>query len=45
MPYSEFLNKVDDGQVKQVVIGKEVITGRLADNQTFRTIAPPPIRR
>jgi cell division protease FtsH len=41
IPYSEFLNKVDDGSIKQVVIGKEVITGRLADNRTFRTNAPP----
>ncbi len=40
VPYSEFLNKVDEGQVKAVVIGKEVITGRLADNQTFRTVGP-----
>ena len=45
IPYSEFLNKVDDGSVKQVVIGKEVITGRLADDRTFRTNAPSPIRR
>ena len=37
-------NKVDDGSVKQVVIGKEVITGRLADNSTFRTNSPPSIR-
>jgi cell division protease FtsH len=41
IPYSEFLNKVDDGSVKQIIIGKEVITGRLADNRTFRTNAPP----
>jgi cell division protease FtsH len=41
IPYSEFLNKIDDGSVKQIIIGKEVITGRLADNRTFRTNAPP----
>jgi cell division protease FtsH len=41
IPYSEFLNKVEDGSVKQVVIGKETITGRLADNRTFRTNGPP----
>jgi cell division protease FtsH len=39
--YSDFLNKVDAGQVKQVIIGKEVISGRLAQGQTFRTVAPP----
>src|ERR1044072_1986415 len=41
IPYSEFLNKVEDGSVKGVVIGKETITGRLADNSSFRTVAPP----
>ena len=41
VPYSEFLNKVDEGAVKQVIIGKEVITGRLAAGETFRTVAPP----
>jgi cell division protease FtsH len=39
--YSDFLNKVDEGQVKQVIIGKEVITGRLSAGQAFRTVAPP----
>lgn len=37
IPYSEFLNKVDEGQVKQVVIGKESISGRMTNNETFRT--------
>jgi cell division protease FtsH len=41
MPYSEFLNRVEEGSVKQVVIGKEVISGRLTNNETFRTNAPP----
>jgi cell division protease FtsH len=44
--YSDFLKKIDDGQVKQVIVGKEVITGRLANNDTFRTERlagePPP---
>ncbi|HEY5711935.1 MAG TPA: ATP-dependent zinc metalloprotease FtsH [Allosphingosinicella sp.] len=39
--YSEFLNRVDEGQVKAVVIGKEVITGRMSNNETFRTVTPP----
>jgi cell division protease FtsH len=43
IPYSEFLKAVDDGGVKQVVIGKEVITGRRANNETFRTnVVPDP---
>ena len=37
IPYSDFLNKVEEGQVKQVVIGRESISGRLANNETFRT--------
>ena len=39
--YSEFLTKVEDGSVREVIIGKEEITGRLTNNQTFRTNAPP----
>jgi cell division protease FtsH len=39
IPYSEFLNKVDDGSIRQVVIGKNAITGRIGD-RTFRTNAP-----
>jgi cell division protease FtsH len=43
LPYSDFLAKVDDGNVKSVAIGKETITGRLADNSVFRTnIVPDP---
>src|SRR5688500_6845476 len=39
--YSGFINRVDEGQGKTVVIGKEIITGRTSDNETFRTNAPP----
>jgi len=39
IPYSEFLNKVDDGSIRQVVIGKNSITGRIGD-RAFRTNAP-----
>jgi cell division protease FtsH len=43
LPYSDFLAKVDEGTVKNVAIGKETITGRLADNSLFRTnIVPDP---
>ena len=45
IPYSDFLNQVEDGSVKQVVIGKDVITGRSTNNETFRTNAPPRTRR
>ncbi|MGZ8347011.1 MAG: ATP-dependent metallopeptidase FtsH/Yme1/Tma family protein, partial [Allosphingosinicella sp.] len=41
IPYSEFLNRVEEGTVRQVVIGKEVISGRTTNNETFRTNAPP----
>jgi cell division protease FtsH len=39
--YSDFLNRVDEGQVKAVVIGKESISGRMNNNETFRTVSPP----
>jgi cell division protease FtsH len=41
IPYSEFLNKVDDGSVREVAIGKETITGKLASGESFRTNAIP----
>ena len=41
IPYSEFLNRVEEGTVKQVVIGKEAITGRTTNNETFRTNIVP----
>ncbi|WP_129793442.1 ATP-dependent zinc metalloprotease FtsH [Sphingosinicella sp. CPCC 101087] len=41
IPYSDFLNRVEEGSVRQVVIGKEVISGRTTNNETFRTNAPP----
>ena len=40
IPYSEFLNKVDDGSVRTVVIGKDSISGRLSNNEPFRTVGP-----
>ena len=38
--YSEFLNKVDEGSVRSVVIGKEVVSGELTSGEKFRTYAP-----
>src|SRR3712207_6527587 len=37
MSYSEFLNKVEDGSVKSVIIGKDSIRGRLANDTQFQT--------
>ena len=37
MSYSDFLNKVEDGSVKSVVIGKDSIRGRLTDDSQFQT--------
>jgi cell division protease FtsH len=39
MSYSEFLRRVDEGSIKQVVIGKETISGRLANGENFQTNA------
>jgi cell division protease FtsH len=39
--YSEFLNRVDEGSVKEVSIGKEVISGKLSNGEAFRTYAIP----
>src|SRR5205085_12662445 len=41
--YSDFLTKVDSGQVQSVSIGKDSITGRLLDNTTIRShLVPDP---
>jgi cell division protease FtsH len=40
MGYSEFLNRVDEGSVKQVVIQKDVISGQLTNGEAFQTYAP-----
>ncbi len=37
--YSEFLKKVDDGSVKEVVTAGDVISGTLTNNNKFRTYA------
>ncbi|MFN3944155.1 MAG: ATP-dependent zinc metalloprotease FtsH [Allosphingosinicella sp.] len=41
LTYSQFLNRVEEGQVKQVAIGKDVISGRLTSGETFRTHTVP----
>src|SRR4051812_1330031 len=37
--YSEFLDRVDQNGVKDVSIGKDVISGRLSDGTQFKTNA------
>ncbi len=37
--YSDFLNRVDAGAVKEVSIGKDVITGKLTTGDSFKTNA------
>lgn len=41
LPYSAFLDRVEQGQVKTVNVSGEVITGTLSDDQRFRTYAVP----
>jgi cell division protease FtsH len=38
--YSEFLNRVEEGSVKEVAIGKEIISGKFTNDEAFRTYAP-----
>ena len=40
IPYSDFLAKVDDGGVKDVVISDNVISGKLGNDQSFHTYSP-----
>src|SRR3546814_7862595 len=37
--YSQFLDKVEEGTVKEVNVAGEVITGTLKDDSAFRTYA------
>ena len=40
MAYSEFLNRVEEGSVKEVAIGKERVTGTLTSGEQFTANAP-----
>ncbi len=40
LPYSEFINKVENKAVLSVTISGDVITGMLSDGKKFRTIYP-----
>ena len=39
--YSQFITYAQAGRIADVTIGDETITGRLKDNQSFRTFVPP----
>ena len=41
VPYSDFLNRIEEGSVKEVAIGRETITGKLSNGEAFRTNAIP----
>ena len=41
MPYSQFIQSVRDGQVKQVIIDGSQIRGTVGSGERFSTIAPP----
>src|SRR4029079_8444404 len=38
--YSEFLSRIDSGEVRSVTISGELITGKMADGKSFQTYAP-----
>ncbi len=40
IPYSEFLARVDEGTVKSAEIAGNVVSGKLSNDQSFRTYAP-----
>ena len=41
IPYSDFIRQVDAGEVSEVFIQGDLITGHTADNWSFVTLAPP----
>ena len=40
VPYTEFLNRVNDGQVLSVTIQGHTLTGKTSDNKSIQTYAP-----
>ena len=42
--YSDFLNRVDEGSIKSVTIGKEIVSGELTNGERFRTYAPQDVQ-
>ena len=39
--FSEFMNEVENGQVTEVMIQGDSISGKYADGRSFQTLAPP----
>jgi cell division protease FtsH len=42
--YSDFLTRVDEGTVKSVTIGKDIVSGELTNGEKFRTYAPQDVQ-
>jgi len=40
IPYSEFVAKVSEGSVKEVRIAGDIVTGKLANGESFKTFKP-----
>ncbi len=40
IPYSDFINDVNSGQVRDVVIQGRIVSGQLSDSRTFQTYTP-----
>ena len=40
IPYSQFLEKVDEGAVREADIGDGAITGKYSNGESFKTLAP-----
>jgi cell division protease FtsH len=40
IPYSEFLQRVDEGSVKEVAIADNIVSGTFTNDSTFRTQSP-----
>ncbi|HEX8214505.1 MAG TPA: ATP-dependent zinc metalloprotease FtsH [Allosphingosinicella sp.] len=38
--YSEFLNRIEEGSIKQAAIGKETVSGEMTNGEKFRANAP-----
>ncbi len=41
LPYSEFISQVENGEVQEVKIGENTITGTYSDGRQFKTVKPP----
>src|SRR5204862_5214289 len=39
-PFSQFLQEIEHGNVKEVTIAKSDVKGKLANNESFKTVIP-----